>query len=288
MTFCSSAVPHTYVLNVLCLLSPLSRVGEQTSKNGVQPGSPESKLFARQLLKSLTTVFGRTILETGFFHADPHLGNIMVLSDGRVGLIDFGQVKQISGRLRETLCKSMIALDERQDDQGSDLVGKLALELGVELKEDAQPEAAAALGIWLFDGTVKKLPGGYEGEMSLNSPVKALKSFPPDLVLVARSSILINALSHKLNVPWSLAKEWAPIARQVLETNYNSSLTMESGRDAEARVRFRDVTTAFRLWGKGRAMKAVRNLPDGALRSRVANFVLKREERRSRTKTIND
>ena len=40
-------------------------------------------------------------------------GNIFVLDDGRIGLIDFGQVKQISGRNRETLCKVMIALDER-------------------------------------------------------------------------------------------------------------------------------------------------------------------------------
>ena len=49
--------------------SPLSRAREEMRKKGIDPDSPESKLFGRQLLKSLTTVFGRTILETGFFHA---------------------------------------------------------------------------------------------------------------------------------------------------------------------------------------------------------------------------
>jgi aarF domain-containing kinase len=89
-------------------------------------------------------------------------GNIFVLQDGRIGLIDFGQVKQISGRNRETLCKVMIALDEREgDDRPEDLdrIGSLALELGVELNDNAQPEAAAAIGMWLFDGTIKQLPG---------------------------------------------------------------------------------------------------------------------------------
>lgn len=37
-------------------------------KNGIDPDGPEAKLFGRKLLKALTEVFGRNILETGFFH----------------------------------------------------------------------------------------------------------------------------------------------------------------------------------------------------------------------------
>ena len=114
------------------------------ARKGIDPESPEAKLFGRKLLTALTSVFGRTILETGFFHADPHPGNLFVLDDGSIGLIDFGQVKQISGRNRETLAKVMVALDDREgDDNPTDLeiIGNLALELGVELHDDAQAEA---------------------------------------------------------------------------------------------------------------------------------------------------
>jgi len=51
---------------------PLSRAREEMAQRGIEPGSPESKLFGRKLLRALTTVFGLNILETGFFHADPH------------------------------------------------------------------------------------------------------------------------------------------------------------------------------------------------------------------------
>jgi aarF domain-containing kinase len=37
-------------------------------KKGIDPDSPEAKLFGRNLLGALTEVFGRNILETGFFH----------------------------------------------------------------------------------------------------------------------------------------------------------------------------------------------------------------------------
>jgi aarF domain-containing kinase len=53
---------------------PLSRAKEEMERKGISPDSPEAKLFARNLLEALTTVFGRTILETGYFHADPHAG----------------------------------------------------------------------------------------------------------------------------------------------------------------------------------------------------------------------
>ena len=68
---------------------------------GIDPDSPEAQLFGRKLLAALTEAFGLTILEGGFFHADPHPGNIFVLDDGRVGLIDFGQCKQIGARREE-------------------------------------------------------------------------------------------------------------------------------------------------------------------------------------------
>jgi len=55
----------------------------------------QAKAFGRKLLGALTEAFGKTILGTGFFHADPHPGNVFVLDDGRIGLIDFGQVKQV-------------------------------------------------------------------------------------------------------------------------------------------------------------------------------------------------
>lgn len=49
---------------------PLSRAAEEMSKRGIEPDSPESQLFGRKLLRGLTDVFGRCILETGFFHAE--------------------------------------------------------------------------------------------------------------------------------------------------------------------------------------------------------------------------
>ena len=45
----------------------------------------------------------------GKFNGDPHPGNILLLSDGRLGLIDYGQVKNISMQDRIKYAKLIIA-----------------------------------------------------------------------------------------------------------------------------------------------------------------------------------
>ena len=118
------------------------------------------------------------------------------MEDGSIGLIDFGQVKQISGRERLTLAEVMVALAERESDDNPDdlaTISRLALELGVKLRPGSPKEGPAATAMWLFDGKTEKLPGGFDtGELSPNSPVTVLQSFPQDLVLVGRSTVLIK------------------------------------------------------------------------------------------------
>jgi len=137
---------------------PLSRAVAAMEARGIDAEGAEAQLFGRQLLTSLTEAFGVTILEGGFFHADPHPGNIFILDDGRVGLIDFGQVKQVGARASTTLAKVMVALAERTSDVDPvqlDEISRLALELGVRLKDGSPREGPAATAIWLFDGSVQ-------------------------------------------------------------------------------------------------------------------------------------
>jgi len=199
---------------------PLSRFAARADMS-----KPELRAAGVALLDALTEAFGRCIFESGFFHADPHPGNLLLLEDGRVGLVDFGQVKQISGRNRATLGAVMIALASRtktkEHPSGAPAelarIAELGVELGVVTKPDAPPEGPAAVSMWLFDDAREELPGGFEqNELSPNSPATALASFPRDLVLVARSAVLIKGLAAKLDEPWSLAAKWAPIAANAL------------------------------------------------------------------------
>lgn len=52
----------------------------------------------------------RQLLEFGFFHADPHPGNLFALEDGRMAYIDFGMMDQLDQETKETLVDAVVHL----------------------------------------------------------------------------------------------------------------------------------------------------------------------------------
>ncbi|WP_317134243.1 AarF/ABC1/UbiB kinase family protein [Leptolyngbya sp. O-77] len=52
----------------------------------------------------------RQLLEFGFFHADPHPGNLFAMADGRMAYIDFGMMDQLDQSTKETLVDSVVHL----------------------------------------------------------------------------------------------------------------------------------------------------------------------------------
>jgi ubiquinone biosynthesis protein len=52
----------------------------------------------------------RMIFEEGFFHADPHPGNLLVKADGSLAILDFGMVGRISESLREDIEEMLLAI----------------------------------------------------------------------------------------------------------------------------------------------------------------------------------
>jgi ubiquinone biosynthesis protein len=62
------------------------------------------------LAKVLAEVYVEMTFTHGVYHADPHPGNILVLNDGRLGLLDFGMVGRIDDRLREAIEEMLLAV----------------------------------------------------------------------------------------------------------------------------------------------------------------------------------
>ena len=60
----------------------------------------ERKVDREALLQTVTSAFAHQIFVDGCFNGDPHPGNVMLLPDGRLGLIDYGQVKKIDHATR--------------------------------------------------------------------------------------------------------------------------------------------------------------------------------------------
>lgn len=70
-----------------------------------------------QLARTCTRIMLRMLLEHGFFHADPHPGNLFIQPTGRVALIDFGMTGQVDPAVRDVLLRVVMALTDQDADR---------------------------------------------------------------------------------------------------------------------------------------------------------------------------
>jgi len=68
---------------------------------------------SRQIVEVGVQCSLRQLLDQGFFHADPHPGNLLVMEDGRLAYLDFGMMSQVSSEQRYGLIEAIIHLVNR-------------------------------------------------------------------------------------------------------------------------------------------------------------------------------
>ena len=75
------------------------------------------ELSLDNLIATIVEVYIKMMLEDGFFHADPHAGNLLVDAHGRLVLLDFGMVVQVERETRVRMVRT-VAAAVRQDVDG--------------------------------------------------------------------------------------------------------------------------------------------------------------------------
>jgi ubiquinone biosynthesis protein len=82
--------------------TPLGAAGPALAERGLDRDALAGELLA--------CLLGQVMLG-GVFHADPHPGNVLVLADGRLGLLDFGSVGRLDGAVRAAIQRLWLAMD---------------------------------------------------------------------------------------------------------------------------------------------------------------------------------
>jgi ubiquinone biosynthesis protein len=77
------------------------------------------------LSEELFRAYLKQILVDGFFHADPHPGNVFITDDNRLALLDLGMVGHISGRFQEDLLRLLLAISEGRGDEAAQVAMKM-------------------------------------------------------------------------------------------------------------------------------------------------------------------
>jgi len=213
-----------------------ARLNVQTRIDGI-PGEQLDALdtagFDRRLLaqRGARAVL-KMIVEDGFFHADPHPGNIFYLPDNRIAFIDFGMVGRLSTRRREDLLNLLLGLVQRRPQQVADVLLDWAVGAGrgTESVNQGQLEAEIEDFVDQYHGTplADLSLGGMLTDVTAIMREHRL-ALPSELALLIKAFISLESMGRGLDPTFHMATEALPILEQVLRARYRPRALAQRG-----------------------------------------------------------
>ena len=161
----------------------------------------------------------RQLLEFGFFHADPHPGNLFAMEDGRMAYIDFGMTDQLDLQTKETLVDSVVHLINRDyEDLAQDFIklGFLTPDVDVRpivpaLEAVFQDAIGASVGNFNFKSITDQF-----SEVMYEYPFRV----PAKFALIIRSLVTQEGLALSLDPTFKIVEIAYPyVARRLLSAD---------------------------------------------------------------------
>lgn len=138
------------------------------------------------------------VLVDGFFHADPHPGNILVQADGTLALLDFGMVGSLTDAVRRRLVAAVAAFTARDEARLTEAVLDLAPPRG-HVDRTLLTAAMARLLDAYADRPLKEIPAVEVALEVLNIVRRFRMVPPPGLPLVVKMLAMVEGLGRVLD-----------------------------------------------------------------------------------------
>jgi len=183
--------------------------------DGIDRAGLDRKLLARRGAHAVL----KMIVADGFFHADPHPGNVFYLAGNRIAFIDFGMIGRISPRRREDLLRLLLGLVERRPRAVAEVL----------LDWTGHPPTADPAAL---EDEIETFVDQYHGvalaQLNLGRMLTELTTvlrehrlaLPADLALLIKAFISLEGMGRGLDPGFHMATEALPLLRQVLRARY--------------------------------------------------------------------
>lgn len=195
---------------------------ERVSQNGLDKG-----LLARRGAHAVL----KMIIEHGFFHADPHPGNVVYLPGNRIAFIDFGMVGRVSPRRREDLLRLLLGLVERRPQSVAEVLidwtgSQSAVQVGA-LEDEIEAFVDQHHGVQLAQLKLGQML--VEVTRILREHQLAL---PADLALLIKAFVSLESMGRGLDPSFHMASEALPLLRQMIRARYQPKALAKRGWQA--------------------------------------------------------
>jgi len=177
-----------------------------------------------QLAKNGAEAFFKQVLEDGFFHADPHSGNMFVMADGRIGLVDFGIVGRLSEEDMEVIADTFLALVNKDFDglvQQYITMGFVTEDVDLDrFRHDFKHDLVELIEP-LYGKKISQISLSDYIDRVTRLAIKHRLKFPSDLILMNKALLTIEGLGRELDPDFDFIEVAKPYTHRLVQKKYS-------------------------------------------------------------------
>lgn len=211
-------IPNVFMEHTTKRLIVMERI------NGITPDDPDKLLHAgldtNQIALNGAGALLTMIMKEGFFHADPHAGNMFILPDNRIAFIDFGMVGVLRPRDMDFLANISLGFVRRDEAAIADALIKLC---GVRYfdKRDDLIFSLQQMIRQFAHVPVEKLDYGKMIQECINLITKFGLCIPSGIFMLAKSLATIQKVAEQLDPDIPFAQLIVPYAKEIVMTRFS-------------------------------------------------------------------
>jgi ubiquinone biosynthesis protein len=190
------------------------------------PGIERLGLDRKKLARLGVDAYFKQIFEDGFFHADPHPGNIYAMPDARIGFMDFGIVGRVSSELRESMANTFLALIHRDFDRLIDQyidLGLIPEHVDLDMFRKAFKEDLVDFLEPLYGLSLKDINFSQYFETVTALALKHNMKIPSDLLLMNKAMLILENIGVQLDPDFDFIASSEPYASKLVRARISPS-----------------------------------------------------------------
>ncbi|MEY2496843.1 MAG: ubiquinone biosynthesis protein [Verrucomicrobiota bacterium] len=176
------------------------------------------------LAEELFRAYLQQILVNGFFHADPHPGNVFLTDDYRIALIDLGMVGRVMPGLQEQLLQLLLAISEGRGDDAA----AIAIKIGDRKEDFAEKDFTHAISEIVATqqgATVEQLQvGRIVLEVTQASGENGIR-VPPELTMLGKTLLNLDQVGRAIEPEFDPNASIRRNAAQIMQQRLMKSLS---------------------------------------------------------------
>eukprot|EP00937_MAST-01D_sp_MAST-1D-sp2_P006866 g6866.t1 len=178
-------------------------------------GSAPTPVNLGEVIELALDVHAHEIFVDGAFNGDPHPGNILLMPDGRLGLIDYGQVKKIDLQTRLNYAKLIVAINNDDEDE----IFRIANEDIGNRTKNRRKDICYRLMCFYNDRSTPDILQGMNMQEFIDycEAEDPLEHVAPDYVMPARVSLMLRGLANAFQLKMNSTDYWRPHAENLLD-----------------------------------------------------------------------